>query len=91
VGKSSFFDSAECRLWYAFFTEQGEIMKRAVLYLGVSTLDQTTANQERELRQVAERAGWQIVRVLRLRSFDQTAVREWSILARHVLGCRTGP
>jgi DNA invertase Pin-like site-specific DNA recombinase len=29
-------------------------MKRAVLYLRVSTLDQTTANQERELRQVAE-------------------------------------
>ena len=25
-------------------------MKRAVLYLRVSTLDQTTANQERELR-----------------------------------------
>ena len=38
-------------------------MKRAVLYLRVSTLDQTTANQERELRQVAERAGWQIIRV----------------------------
>jgi DNA invertase Pin-like site-specific DNA recombinase len=41
----------------------GEVMKRAVVYLRVSTLDQTTANQERELRQVAERAGWQIVRV----------------------------
>jgi DNA invertase Pin-like site-specific DNA recombinase len=38
-------------------------MKRAVLYLRVSTLDQTTANQERELRQVADRMGWQIVRV----------------------------
>jgi len=38
-------------------------MKRAVLYLRVSTLDQTTANQERELRQVAERTGWQIVHV----------------------------
>jgi DNA invertase Pin-like site-specific DNA recombinase len=38
-------------------------MKRAVLYLRVSTQDQTTANQERELRQVAERAGWQIVQV----------------------------
>jgi DNA invertase Pin-like site-specific DNA recombinase len=37
-------------------------MKRAVLYLRVSTIDQTTANQERELRQVAERAGWQIER-----------------------------
>jgi DNA invertase Pin-like site-specific DNA recombinase len=38
-------------------------MKRAVLYLRVSTLDQTVANQERELRQVADRAGWQIVKV----------------------------
>jgi DNA invertase Pin-like site-specific DNA recombinase len=38
-------------------------MKRAVLYLRVSTIDQTTANQERELRQVAERADWQIAKV----------------------------
>src|SRR5262245_45019684 len=38
-------------------------MKRAVMYLRVSTVDQTTANQERELRQVAERAGWEVVRV----------------------------
>ena len=38
-------------------------MERAVLYLRVSTLDQTTANQERELRQVAERAGWQVIHV----------------------------
>ena len=27
-------------------------MKRAAVYLRVSTLDQTTANQERELRQI---------------------------------------
>ena len=40
-------------------------MKRAVLYLRVSTLDQTMANQERELRQVAKRASWQIVHVYR--------------------------
>jgi DNA invertase Pin-like site-specific DNA recombinase len=38
-------------------------MKRAVLYLRVSTTDQTTANQERELREVAARAGWEIVKV----------------------------
>jgi hypothetical protein len=38
-------------------------MKRAVLYLRVSTVDQTTANQERELRAVAERAGWEVVHV----------------------------
>ena len=38
-------------------------MKRAVFYLRVSTIDQTTANQERELRQVAERMGWEAVKV----------------------------
>jgi DNA invertase Pin-like site-specific DNA recombinase len=36
-------------------------MKRAVLYLRVSTIDQTTANQERELREVAGRMGCEIV------------------------------
>jgi DNA invertase Pin-like site-specific DNA recombinase len=40
-------------------------MKRAVLYLRVSTLDQTTANQERELREVASRMGCDIVQVYR--------------------------
>jgi DNA invertase Pin-like site-specific DNA recombinase len=38
-------------------------MKRAVLYLRVSTTDQTTANQERELREVAGRMGHEIVHV----------------------------
>jgi DNA invertase Pin-like site-specific DNA recombinase len=38
-------------------------MKRAVLYLRVSTLDQTTANQERELRDTAVRMGCHIVKV----------------------------
>ena len=38
-------------------------MKRAALYLRVSTVDQTTANQERELREVAERKGYEIVKV----------------------------
>ena len=40
-------------------------MKRAVLYLRVSTIEQTTANQERELRQAAERAGWEVTKVYR--------------------------
>jgi DNA invertase Pin-like site-specific DNA recombinase len=40
-------------------------MKRAVLYLRVSTIDQTTTNQERELREVATRAGWEVVKVYR--------------------------
>ena len=38
-------------------------MKRAVLYLRVSTIDQTTANQERELREVASRMGCEITHV----------------------------
>src|SRR5499433_1871824 len=38
-------------------------MKRAVLYLRVSTVDQTTANQERELREIAGRMGCDVVKV----------------------------
>jgi DNA invertase Pin-like site-specific DNA recombinase len=38
-------------------------MRRAVLYLRVSTIDQTTANQERELREIASRMGREIVKV----------------------------
>src|SRR5438045_738272 len=38
-------------------------MKRAVLYLRVSTIDQTTANQERELREIARRMGCEIVKI----------------------------
>ena len=36
---------------------------RAALYFRVSTLDQTTDNQERELRAAAERLGHEIVEV----------------------------
>jgi DNA invertase Pin-like site-specific DNA recombinase len=38
-------------------------MRKAVLYLRVSTIDQTTANQERELREIAGRMGCEIVKV----------------------------
>ena len=38
-------------------------MKRAALYLRVSTDDQTVTNQQRELETVATRAGWEIVAV----------------------------
>src|SRR6266403_336475 len=38
-------------------------MKRAAIYLRVSTQDQTTSNQEHELRQAAQRAGWQVAKV----------------------------
>ena len=36
-------------------------MKRAALYVRVSTDHQSVENQIRELRQVAERRGWQVV------------------------------
>src|SRR5262249_37817727 len=50
-------------LWYATrLFSMGEAMKRAAIYLRVSTQDQTTSNQEHELRQAAERAGWQVTR-----------------------------
>src|SRR5258705_3372716 len=38
-------------------------MRRAIIYLRVSTIEQTTANQERELREVAGRMGCDIVKV----------------------------
>jgi DNA invertase Pin-like site-specific DNA recombinase len=38
-------------------------MKRVAIYLRVSTSRQDTANQRRELEAVAERSGWQIVKV----------------------------
>ena len=38
-------------------------MRQAVIYLRVSTIEQTTANQERELREVAGRMGCEIVKV----------------------------
>lgn len=40
-------------------------MRRVALYTRVSTDTQTTENQERQLREVAERMGWQIVQVYR--------------------------
>jgi DNA invertase Pin-like site-specific DNA recombinase len=51
-------------------------MKRAALYLRVSTQDQTTANQERELRQVAERAGWEVVHVYKDHGISGTKGRD---------------
>src|SRR3989440_11894912 len=38
-------------------------MRQAVIYLRVSTVDQTTANQERELREIASRTDCEIVKV----------------------------
>src|SRR3984957_18958520 len=38
-------------------------MKRVAIYIRVSTSKQDTDNQRRELKVVAERSGWQVVRV----------------------------
>ena len=38
-------------------------IKRVAFYLRVSTGEQTTENQRRELEQVAKRSGWQVVEV----------------------------
>src|SRR6185369_13042819 len=40
------------------------------------TVDQTTANQERELRAVAERAGWEVIKVYRDHGISGTKGRE---------------
>jgi DNA invertase Pin-like site-specific DNA recombinase len=48
---------------YSAWRPTEEAMKRVALYLRVSTAEQTVENQERELRAVAERAGWQITAV----------------------------
>lgn len=37
--------------------------RRVAFYVRVSTKDQTTENQRRELQEVAERAGWNVVKV----------------------------
>ena len=50
-------------IWHASDDLGETLMKRAVLYLRVSTIEQTTANQERELREVASRIGCEIVKV----------------------------
>jgi DNA invertase Pin-like site-specific DNA recombinase len=41
------------------------MVKRAALYVRVSTDGQTMVNQQRELKAVAERHGWSVVEVFR--------------------------
>jgi DNA invertase Pin-like site-specific DNA recombinase len=60
--------------------------KRAVLYLRVSTLDQTTANQERELREIADRMGCEIAHVYR-----ESAAPKAVTSARSSIGCAGTP
>ena len=50
--------------------------KRVALYVRVSTDGQTTVNQERELRDVAERHGWNVVDVFRDHAISERNGRE---------------
>jgi Resolvase, N terminal domain len=47
------------------FNKTGPFSSSAIIYLRVSTVEQTTANQERELREIASRMGCEIVKVYR--------------------------
>ena len=51
-------------------------MPRAVFYLRVSTMDQTTANQERELRKIAARMGCEVVKVYKDHGISGTRGRD---------------
>jgi len=51
-------------------------MRRAVLYLRVSTIDQTTANQERELHEIAARMGCGVVKVYKDHGISGTRGRD---------------
>jgi DNA invertase Pin-like site-specific DNA recombinase len=53
-----------------------DIMRQTALYLRVSTQDQTTANQERELREVAARMGCEIVKVYKDHGISGTRGRD---------------
>src|SRR4051812_37559602 len=50
---------------------------RVAIYLRVSTTDQTTANQERELRVVAERMGCEVVGIYRDHGVSGAKGREY--------------
>lgn len=51
-------------------------MKTVAIYTRVSTEHQTTENQERELREIAERMGWQIVELYRDEGISGAKSRE---------------
>jgi DNA invertase Pin-like site-specific DNA recombinase len=50
--------------------------KRVAIYLRVSTAEQTTDNQRRELEAVAQRAGWEIVQVFEDKGISGTKGRD---------------
>ena len=63
-------------------------MRQAVIYLRVSTIEQTTANQERELREIASRMGCEIVKVYRDHG---SAAPKAATSDRHSTNCAVTP
>jgi DNA invertase Pin-like site-specific DNA recombinase len=55
---------------------KGKQVRRSVIYTRVSTIDQNTDNQLRELRAVAERNGWQVVKELSDKGFSGAKGRD---------------
>lgn len=51
-------------------------MRRVALYVRVSTADQTTENQERELKAIADRVGWEVVEIFRDEGISGSKGRE---------------
>jgi DNA invertase Pin-like site-specific DNA recombinase len=58
------------------------MMRKAAIYLFVGTLDETAADQERDLRQVADQMGWQIVKLYRDGGVSGTKSQKHSQLER---------
>jgi predicted site-specific integrase-resolvase len=60
--------------------------KRVAIYLRVSTSEQTTANQRRELQVVAKRHGWSVVQVFEDAGISAPSVatngRRWTRCSR---------
>jgi DNA invertase Pin-like site-specific DNA recombinase len=67
-------------------------MKRAAIYLRVSTVEQHTSTQEQELRQAADRAGWEVVKVYRDNGISGAKGRDgrpaFDALCRDAARCR---
>src|SRR5689334_5764976 len=63
--RAGLYDHLEVRVLTWRVTRMSRALKRAALYVRVSTDHQSVENQVRELRLVAERRGWQVAEVYR--------------------------
>jgi DNA invertase Pin-like site-specific DNA recombinase len=70
---------------------EAEMQKRAAIYIRVSTDRQTLENQIRELRQIAERRGWEVVREYRDAGISGSKGRDAARPGRNAQGRPTAP